>query len=100
MGEVVTRLCFCAERLDAAAANIARFSPTFGGWVWRDVPTRSMSKVARYYAFIERGAEFPHEDHTGEPVVYHCCPHCGGLLPGVRFAGDDAPPFFQADGEG
>lgn len=96
-GEVVTRYCRCDARLKAMESQAMRYSQGFGGWTFRDVPTRTMSRLASYYAFVERGLEFPHEDHRTEPYVYHACPFCGGDLPGVRF--DDTSPFGQADGE-
>ena len=59
------------------------FLPHAGAWVFTDgEPRRTMSPRARYYAFSER-SEYPHEDHTGEPIQFHCCPWCGKDLPKV-----------------
>lgn len=94
--DVVRKVCVCDERLQAVEGRTMRFSAPFGGWVFYDVPTRTMSRLASYYAFVERGLEFPHEDHRTEPYVYYCCPWCGNDLPSVRF--DDPSPFGQGDG--
>ena len=95
--DVITKLCMCDARLSAMESKTMRYSAPFGGWTFRDVPTRTMSRLASYYAFVERGLEYPHEDHRTEPYVYHCCPWCGNDLPFTR---DEPRPFGQADGEG
>ena len=57
-----------------------RYSRHFGGWVFFDVPTRTMSRHARFRALVDR-SEYEHTDHTGEPYVYEVCPFCGHDLP-------------------
>ena len=94
--ERTVKWCRCPAREEAMASQTFRRSAAFGGWVLYDVPTRSMSKSARYWAFVDR-SEYSHHDHTGEPFVWECCPFCGLDLPIVE--GEDRPrPTSQSDG--
>jgi hypothetical protein len=63
----------CTWRLNEVIHE--RFLPakSLGGWVWLDAPLRQMTFRARYFN------DGP--DHSGEPVVFTCCPKCGGDLP-------------------
>jgi hypothetical protein len=90
--EVTTRHCRCDDRYRSATF---RLDARRGGWVFIDMPTRTMSRAAVFFAFFDR-SEYKHEDHRGEPVLFLDCPFCGEVLPGVSENG----PATQADGEG
>ena len=85
-----TLWCRCDARIEAHGRGEIEYSWDLRAWFYPDAPRRWMSAKAAYYALRERGAEFPHEDHRGEPVRIYDCPFCDNLLPGCE---DD-----QADG--
>lgn len=90
--------CRCDRRKADQASRTFRRSAYYGGWVFSDVPTRSMSAAARYWAFVDR-AEYTHRDHTNEPYVFEVCVHCGGDLPEYDHAeGEQRRPLSQGDG--
>lgn len=98
--DVTVVWCRCDRRKQDQRTRTFRRSETFGGWVFYDVPTRTMSKTARYWALVDR-SEYPHHDHTGEPYVFHECIHCGQALPlyDHETEGEQRPrPTSQSDG--
>lgn len=94
---VTTRLCFCEDRIRSMTFGTFKWSYPHRAWFATDIPTRSMSQLASYYAFVERGLEYPHEDHRGEYYYYVDCPWCGNSLPGT-LEEHDPGPFSRGDG--
>lgn len=101
--EVVTRICFCPDRVEATEGKTFVYSTHYGGWYDREAPDRTMSDRVYEAVYFERKDEM-HEHHAGEPYIHTECPWCGNTLPMVRFPkeGDDrlGPTGPQADGGG
>lgn len=93
------RVVCCASGYDAQEAGDFAYLPHARAFAFTDQSVvRSMSPRARYYAFSER-SEYHHEDHTGEPVRYTCCPWCGADLPGTDDLFPRIAPPSESEGQ-
>lgn len=79
----------CRRRTAAMRAREFVYDWDHKGWTFITGDLRAMSPQARYFALVERGEQFPHTDHTGEPYLFESCPFCGGLLPDLATLMDE-----------
>lgn len=77
--------CICMDRVNATREGQFVWMPYWDGWIFTGDPLRKWIGAAIYYAG-ERGVT----NHTGEPVVWHDCPFCGGELPFLTLDGEQA----------